>query len=292
MQKARVIRRRIRAVSKTRQITRTMEMVAASKLRRAAQRVAAARPYATKLAEAISELFTPELAARFQILRQADRVGRAAVVLLTSNRGLAGGFNTNLIREARTAREAWRNEGAETELHVVGKKGISAFRFRREPMALERSDLSDRPTMEDARSLADPLMARFESGEIDAVEIVFAHFKSPLSTPPVRLRVLPVRPAREPGGRGAGPAADYILEPSAEEILSRVVPLYVRNAFYRALVENAASEHGSRRTAMKNATDNADEMIENLSRTLNRARQAEITLQLAEIVGGAEALRG
>jgi F-type H+-transporting ATPase subunit gamma len=143
--------------------------------------------------------------------------------------------------------------------------------------------------MDDARSLADPLLARFEVGELDAVEIVFAHFKSPLSTPPARLRVLPVRPAREPG---AGPAVDYLLEPSADEILRSVVPLYVRNAFYRALVENAASEHGARRTAMKNATDNADEMMENLTRTLNRARQAEITLQLAEIVGGAEALKG
>jgi F-type H+-transporting ATPase subunit gamma len=289
MLKARVIRRRIRAVSKTRQITHTMEMVAASKLRRAVERVSAARPYAAKLTEAIASLFTPELAARYPILRQPEPVRRAAVVLLTSNRGLAGGFNTNLIREARLAMREWRDAGAEPELHVVGKKGINAFRFRRVPMALERSDITDRPTMDDARTLADPLMARFESEAIDAVEIVFAHFKSPLSTPPARLRVLPVRPSGEPG---AGPAADYILEPSADEILRRVVPLYVRNAFYRALVENAASEHGSRRTAMKNATDNADEMIENLTRTLNRARQAEITLQLAEIVGGAEALKG
>lgn len=289
MLKARVVRRRIRAVSKTRQITHTMEMVAASKLRRAVSRVAAARPYAMKLAEAISSLFTPELGARYPILRQPEEVRRAAVLLLTSNRGLAGGFNTNLIREARLATDAWRAAGAEPELHVVGKKGINAFRFRRAPMALERSDLGDRPTMDDARSLADPLMARFETGELDAVEIVFAHFKSPLSTPPTRVTVLPVRPAREPGARRV---IDYLLEPSADEILRHVVPLYVRNAFYRALVENAASEHGSRRTAMKNATDNAAEMIENLTRTLNRARQAEITLQLAEIVGGAEALKG
>ena len=289
MQKARVIRRRIRAVSKTRQITHTMEMVAASKLRRAAERVSAARPYATKLAEALASLFTPELAARYPILRQPTPVRRAAVVLLTSNRGLAGGFNTNLIREARAAMREWQDAGAEPELHVVGKKGINAFRFRRVPMALERSDIGDQPTLDDARSLADPLMQRFESQAIDAVEIVFAHFKSPLSTPPTRLRVLPVRPAAQPD---AGPAVEYLLEPDADEILRRIVPLYVRNAFYRALVENAASEHGSRRTAMKNATDNADEMIENLTRTLNRARQAEITLQLAEIVGGAEALRG
>jgi F-type H+-transporting ATPase subunit gamma len=287
MQKARVIRRRIRSVRKTRQITHTMEMVAASKLRRAAERVASARPYAATLREVIAGLFAPEFAERHPVLRQPATVRRAAVLLLTSNRGLAGGFNANLIREATLALRAWEAAGAETELHVVGKKGIQTFRFRRVPMATQRTDIGDRPTPDDARSLADPLLARFEAGELDAVEIVFAHFKSPLSTPPTRWRVLPVEPAAD----GRRPV-EFLFEPSADEILRRIVPLYVRNAVYRALVENAASEQGARRTAMKNATENADEMIENLTRVLNRARQSEITLQMAEIVGGAEALRG
>lgn len=289
MLKARIIRRRVRSVRKTRDITHTMEMVAASRLRRAQERVAAARPYAAKLAEVMARLFTPELAERYPILRQPAAARRAAVLLLTSNRGLAGAFNANLIREAQAALAEYRAAGVETELHVVGRKGVSAFRFRRVPMALARADIGDRPTPEHARSLADPLMQRFESGEIDAVEVIFAHFKSPLSTPAVRVRILPVQPVRE---KGVGRAIHYLFEPSADEILARIVPLYVRNAVYRALVENAASEQGARRTAMKNATDNAEEMIENLTRELNKARQAEITKQIAEIVGGAEALRG
>ncbi|MBI4512661.1 MAG: ATP synthase F1 subunit gamma [Gemmatimonadetes bacterium] len=289
MQKARLVRRRIRAVRKTRDITHTMEMVAASKLRRAQERVVAARPYAAKLAEVMARLFTPELAERYPILRQPVRPRRAAVLLLTSNRGLAGAFNANLIREAQAAMAEHRAAGVETELHVAGRKGVAAFRFRRIPLALARSDIGDRPALADARSLADPLMLRFETGELDAVDVVFAHFKSPVSTPAVRMRILPVTPARE---KGVGRAIHYLFEPSADEILARVVPLYVRNTIYRALVENAASEQGARRTAMKNATDNAEDMIERLTRTLNKARQAEITQQLAEIVGGAEALKG
>jgi F-type H+-transporting ATPase subunit gamma len=289
MQKARDIKRRIRSVQGTRQITHTMEMVAASKLRRAQERVRAARPYAAKLAEVIAGLFTPELAEKYPILRQPEKVRRSALILLTSNRGLAGGFNVNLIRKARTTLEELRGDGAEVEFHVIGRKGISFFRFRKEPMASARQDISDRPTMEDARSLVDSLIPRFESGELDAVDIVYSQFVSALSTPPMRMRVLPVR---QPEAAEGARASNYLFAPSAEEILRTVLPLYVRNSAYRALVETAAGEQGARRTAMKNATDNADELVQSLTRDYNRARQSQITQELTEITGGAEALKG
>ncbi len=289
MQKARDIRRRIRSIQNTRQITHTMEMVAASKMRRAQERVLAARPYAAKLAEVIAGLFAPQLAEKYPILRQPEVARRSAVILLTSNRGLAGGFNVNLIRKARETLDELRGGGVDVELHVSGRKGISFFRFKGEAMATARVDISDRPTMNDAHSIIDPLIPRFESGELDAIDIVYAQFKSALSTPPVRMRVLPVR---TPEGAAARRAVNYIFQPSAEEILTFVLPLYVRNAMYRALVETAAAEQGARRTAMKNATDNADELVKTLTREYNKARQAQITQELTEITGGAEALRG
>ncbi len=289
MQKARDIKRRIRSVQGTRQITHTMEMVAASKLRRAQDRVRAARPYAAKLSEVIAGLFTPELAEKYPILRQPEEIQRSVLILLTSNRGLAGGFNVNLIRKARTILDELRDAGTEVEFHVIGRKGIAFFRFRKEPMAVARQDISDRPTMEDARSLVDPLIPRFEAGELDAVDIVYSQFMSALSTPPMRMRVLPVRPPeKEEGVR----ASNYLFTPSAEEILRTVLPLYVRNSAYRALVETAAGEQGARRTAMKNATDNADELTQTLTREYNKARQSQITQELTEITGGAEALKG
>jgi F-type H+-transporting ATPase subunit gamma len=287
MAKAREIRRRIRSVEKTRQITKTMEMVATSKLKRATDRVNAARPYSQRLGGVISRLLNPELAARYALLRQPEVVRRAAVLVITSNRGLAGAFNVNLIREARQLVSRLRGDGVAVELHVVGRKGISAFRFAREEMATMRADIGDRPTAEHAASLVEPLVARFQSGEIDAVYAVYAQFRSALSTPPAVLRVLPVEP---PAARAGGRQVDYILSPSADEILNRLLPLYVRNTVYRVLVETAAGEQGARRTAMKNATDSAGDILDNLRRVYNRARQTAITQEIAEIVGGAAAL--
>ena len=289
MAKARELKGRIRSVQNTRKITKTMEMVATSKLKRAQDRVGAARPYAERLASVIQRLLTPELAARYPLLRQPEPVRRAAIVLITANRGLAGAFNANLIREARNLLQRLRDEGVEVELHVVGKKGISYFKFQREPMETTRTDIGDKPGAEEADSLIDPLMERFIAGELDAVYVVHAEFISALSTPPATQQLLPIRPPEEEG-EGRGAEIDYILEPSADEILSKILPLYVRNGMYRALVETAAAEQGARRTAMKSATDNAGDMIQVLTRTYNRARQAAITQEIAEIVGGAAAL--
>jgi F-type H+-transporting ATPase subunit gamma len=283
--KGRELKGRIKSVEGTRKITRTMEMVATSKLKRAQDRVVSARPYSRALAEVIGDLYSPELAERFPLLRQPKRVRRAAVLLITSNRGLAGAFNSNLIKETRNLLARLEGEGTEIEFHVVGRKGLGFFRFVGRTIATNRTDLTDRPTADDAVALVEPMMASFIAGTVDAVYVVYAKFASVLSTPPTAERILPVTPPPK-----AGAQRDYLLFPSAEAILSELLPLYVRNVVYRALVETAAGEQGARRTAMKNATDNAGEMLNVLRRTYNRARQAQITQEIAEIVGGAEAL--
>ena len=300
MAKPRELKRRIRSVQNTKKITKTMELVSTSKLKRAQDRVVGARPYAQALADVIGQLYSPELAERFPLLRQPGRTGRGAgvrragLLLITSNRGLCGAFNANLIREARRRLEELESQDAHTELHLVGKKGVSYFKFTKRNIASQRVDIGDRPTLEHAAELAKPLMERFSKGELDAVDVVFAKFNSAVSTPPTTLRVLPVTPPekRRSGGQKATAPVNYILQPSAEEILQQLLPLYVQNQFYRALVETAAAEHGARRTAMKNATDAGSDMLNILQRTFNRARQAQITQELAEIVGGAEALKG
>jgi F-type H+-transporting ATPase subunit gamma len=302
MAKGRQLKGRIRSVQNTRKITRTMELVSTSKLKRAQDRVIAARPYAEALREVLADLVTPDLADRFPLLRKPAPPAkggptRAAVVLLTSNRGLAGAFNSNLIKEARRRIETLESQGHTVELHGVGKKGIGFFRYLGRKLSLERMDIGDKPTADHAAEVAEPLIEAYSAGALASVDLVHARFVSALTTPPVTTRILPVETAARRGGGAAGqegdrPTRDYILAPNAEAILEQLLPLYVRNAVYRGLVETAAAEHGARRTAMKNATDNAGEILEVLKRTYNRQRQASITQEIAEIVGGAAALQG
>lgn len=284
MSQSREVKRRIRSVDNTRQITRTMEMVATSKLKRASDRVQAARPYGDALEEIVRSLHDPALADRFPLLRVPGTVERGAILLLTANRGLAGAFNVNLIRQANRLLEELRSEGVEVELHVAGKKGIGVFRYQGEELASEHTDVPDTPTPEDAERLVGPLRDRFGAGELDVVYVVGSEFRSALSTPPMSRKLLPIE-----GGASDLDPESFILEPSGDRIIRRLLPLYVRNAVYRMLVENAAAEQGARRIAMKNATDNAGEMLDDLKRTYNRARQAQITQEIAEIVGGAAA---
>ena len=287
MAKGRELVGRIKTTENTRKITRTMEMVATSKMKRASDRVAAARPYAAALGDVISSLFNPDLTERFPLLRQPTAEKRVALVLLTANRGLCGAFNANLIKEARHTLARLEEQGVQVDLHVVGKKGIGYFRYIGRELASARTDITDRPTAADASSLVDQLMADFISGALDGVYVVHSKFNSVLSTPPHTERVLPVAaPVRK------GAARDYLLFPSADAILTELLPSYVRNAVYRGLVETAAAEQAARRTAMKSATDNAGDMLTLLRRTYNRARQANITQEIAEIVGGAAALQG
>jgi F-type H+-transporting ATPase subunit gamma len=298
MAKGRELKGRIKSFENTRKITRTMEMVATSKMKRAQDRVVAARPYAAALREVIASLYDPELATQFPLLRQPATVRRAAVIALTSNRGLAGAFNANLIREARVLVERLESKGTAVDLYAVGRKGVGYFRYVGRQVAAARTDLTDRPSAQDAADIVKPAVEAFAAGTLDAVYVVYARFVSALSTPPTTDQILPVQPPVREASPGAAPSVvssrrhDYILSPSAESILESLLPAYVRNTVYRALVETSAAEQGARRTAMKNATDNANDVINGLRRDYNRARQAQITQEIAEIVGGAAALSG
>lgn len=285
MAKGRELKGRIKSVENTRKITRTMEMVATSKMKRATDRVVAARPYAIALGEMLGHVYTPELAERFPLLRRPTQMKTVALLLLTANRGLCGAFNANLIKEARARMAEWEARGIVVEMHIVGKKGIGYFKYLGKNILTQRIDITDKPTAADAASLVDELMARFAAGQLDAVYVTGAKYKSALSAPPATDAVLPVTPPA-----GGGQLRDFILAPSSDEILEALLPAYVRNAVYRALVETEAGFQSAQRTAMKNATDNATDMLQVLKRTYNTARQAQITQEIAEIVGGAAAL--
>jgi F-type H+-transporting ATPase subunit gamma len=296
MAKGRQLKGRIRSVQNTRKITRTMELVSTSKLKRAQDRVVAARPYAEALREVIADLATPDLSQTFPLLRRPPPISqggprRAAVILLTSNRGLAGAFNSNLIKEARRRIEAREAEGYGVDLYAIGKKGVGFFKYLGRKLSLERTDIGDKPTADHAAEIAEPLIAAYARGELASVDLVQARFVSALQTPPGTVQILPIEAPTAASG-GTGPSHDYILAPNGAAILEQLLPLYVRNMVYRGLVETAAGEHGARRTAMKNATDNAGEILEVLKRTYNRQRQAGITQEISEIVGGAAALQG
>jgi F-type H+-transporting ATPase subunit gamma len=291
---SKALRGRMKSVQNTRKITRTMELVSTSKLKRAQDRVVAARPYAAALAEVIADLVTPDLAERFPLLRHPAPLAkggprRAAILLVTSNRGLCGGFNANLIKEARKRIEQLEALGYQVELHGVGKKGIGYFRYVGRALASQRIDIGDKPTARHAQELVEGLILDYAAGKLASVDVVCAKFNSPLSTPPT---IIPVLPVVTPAARKGGVKADYILKPGPDQIMEQLLPLYVRNQMYRGLVETAAAEHGARRTAMKNATDNAGDIYDILKRTYNRQRQAAITQEIAEIVGGAAALEG
>ena len=290
MAKGRELKGRIKSVENTRKITRTMEMVATSKMKRAQDRVVAARPYANALADVISSLYSSDLAERFPLLRQPAQPRRVALVVLTSNRGLAGGFNANLIKAARAQIADLERAGVEVDVHVIGKKGLGYFKYVGRALASQRTDITDRPTAENAAEIVDGLMAQFTAQQIDGVYVTYSKFNSVLNTPATTDRILPVTP---PAAKdGASRQRDYLLYPDAETLLTELLPSYVRNAVYRALVETVAGEQSARRTAMKNATDNAGDILNVLRRTYNRARQAQITQEIAEIVGGAAALQG
>ena len=279
------VKRRIKSVENTRQITRTMELVATSKLKKAIDRVRAVAPYSDALASIVGSLYAPELSEKFPLLRLPEKVERAAVLLLTANRGLAGGFNANLIKETRLLLERFAQEGVETDLHIVGKKGIAYFRFRGQAIASTRIDIGDNPSMEDAESVIAGLREDFAVGRVDAVHIVSSEFISAMSTPPRVTDLLPIQEGSESRGLD-----NFILTPKAEILLERLLPAYLRIATYRALGENVAAEQGARRSAMKSATDNAGDVLDYLTRSYNRARQGQITQEIAEIVGGAAAL--
>ena len=289
------IKRRIRSVRNTRKITKAMELVAAAKLRRAEARIAALRPYAERMRELVIGTARATPARGFPLLEERED-GRAVGILpLTGDRGLAGPFNAQIIRRALAAEREARGRGQDVRWLVVGKKGRSTLRFRRYDLACAWTGFTDRPTYAEAKAIARKLAELFTAREVDRLVIVYNQYVSPLTQTVAVEDVLPIPRAllEEEGPKSPYEIAlegDFIYEPEPEEILARLLPTYLETVVYRALLESAASEHGARMTAMRNASKNANDLIDQLTLQMNRARQAEITQEILEVVAGADAL--
>jgi F-type H+-transporting ATPase subunit gamma len=287
------IKRRIRSVRNTRKITRAMELVAAAKLRRAQARIEAMRPYAERMQELMAGTARASASVRGLPLLQRREVGRAAVVTLTGDRGLAGAFNAQILREAFALERDLRGEGTEVQWLVAGKKGASTLRFRRYDVAQAWTGFSADPHYHDAQAIAHKLEELYSEQEVDQVFVIYNHFESALRQRVVRQEVLPIPEQVLQSGedeRDRAMLGDFIYEPEPEQILERLLPVYVETELYRALLESAASEQGARMTAMRNASKNAADLIDHLTLQMNRARQAEITQEILEVVAGADAL--
>jgi F-type H+-transporting ATPase subunit gamma len=295
------VRDRISSIQNIRKITRAMEMVAAARLRRAEQRIGALRPYADALrrmtrqaAEAAGNV--PNL----PILEEHEREDTVALLLITGDRGLAGAFNSQIIRAGVRAGDEHEGEGRQLRWYASGRRGVSSLSFRGREVQEGFIGFSERPSYADARRIAEKLIAAYTDGEVDRVEVFYNHYVSPLTQYVTRETLLPLQHASilEEGESGeaerdeesAGARALVEYEPDPEEILRRLIPDYVEISVYRALLESTASELGARMTAMRNATENAGEIIDDLTLEMNRARQAEITQEIMEVVAGAEAL--
>ena len=281
------IRNRVRSVKSTKQITKTMELVATSKMKRAQERVAAAAPYNDKLQELLSEIAAKGSSFNDPLLTEREKVKRVNVLLICANRGLCGGYNANSIKLAKGLVDQQIADGREVDFDIVGKKGISTLKFQGYELKRTYIDISDKPSLADAQKIVAPMREAFLKGETDEVHVVWTHWVSVGRQDTSSFRLLPITPPKNEDKPKSG---DMILDPSPEELLSSLLPMYLTQSIYTCLVEANASEQVARRTAMKSATDNAEEMITNLTRRLNRARQAKITQEIAEVVGGAAAL--
>jgi F-type H+-transporting ATPase subunit gamma len=288
------IKRRVRSVKNTRKITKAMELVAAAKLRRAEARIAAMRPYADRMLELMAGTARAASSVRGIPLLQRREVQTVAIVPLTGDRGLAGPFNGQILRRAFALEREVRGEGAGVRWLVAGKKGRSTLAFRRYDVAAAWTGFSDQPSYADAQTIAHRLADLYTEGEVDRVIVVYNQFESALVQRVVEQEVLPIAEhlfeTSEEDRREDALRGDFIYEPEPEEILERLVPVYLETELYRSLLESAASEQGARMTAMRNASKNAGELIDRLTLEMNRARQAEITQEILEVVAGADAL--
>ncbi len=292
------ISRRIRSIRNTRKITRAMELVAGAKLRKAQNRIEAMRPYADRMTELM--VGTARAASSFRnlpLLQRRENVERVAVVPITGDRGLAGAFNAQVVRRALALERELRGQGQEVSWFVAGKKGASTLRFRRYEVGQAWTGFSDDPRYADAQAIAHRLAELYSEGEVDRVVVVYNAFVSPLVQRVTVMDVLPIpEQVLEAGEDDAASEqalrGDFIYEPEPEEILARLLPVYLETQLYRALLESAASEQGARMTAMRNATKSAGELIDSLTLAMNRARQAAITQEILEVVAGAEGITG
>ncbi|MEK8144878.1 F0F1 ATP synthase subunit gamma [Streptomyces sp. M10(2022)] len=296
----RVYKRRIQAVTATKKITKAMEMIAASRIVKAQRKVSASMPYATELNRAVTAVATGSTT-KHPLTTEAESPSRAAVLLITSDRGLAGGYSSNAIKAAERLRERLAAEGKEVDAYIVGRKGVAYYGFRERKVAESWTGFTDSPQYSDAKRVAAPLIEAIQKdtaeGGVDELHIVFTEFVSMMTQNAVDNRMLPLSldQVAETETSAAGSTKGEVLplfdfEPSAEDVLDALLPRYVESRIYNALLQAAASEHAARRRAMKSATDNAGDLIKSLSRLANAARQAEITQEISEIVGGAGAL--
>jgi len=286
----RKLRRRINSVQSTKKITRAMEMIAASRVVKAQQRVAAARPYSEQITEVLRQLAAAGVALDHPLLKERD-VDTVGYIVLAADRGLAGAYNTQVLRMADRAIQGDVAEGRDYSLSIGGAKAVGFFRYRGYRIDEAHTGYTEMPSYEDARVVASGIMSRYEEGEVDQVQLVYTRFLSVGSQKTVNTQLLPMEREEIEDLAAQGPEADYEFEPGAEGILERLLPRYVEARVFAAMLDAAASEHASRQRAMKAATDNAEEMIDTLSVQANKIRQAGITTEIMDVVGGAEALR-
>ena len=288
------IKRRIRSVRNTRKITKAMELVAAARLRKAEERIVQMRDYADRMQELTAGTARAASSLRGLSLLQQREPNRVAIVVLTGDRGLAGAFNGQILRRAFAVERRLRSEGSDVRWLAVGRKGLSTLRFRRYELEQSWIGFTDMPSYADAQAVAHRLAELYREEEIDRALLVYNSYVSPLVQRVTEQQVLPISEEvlarEEEDERTQALLGDFIYEPEPEQILERLLPVYVETEVYRALLESAASEHGARMTAMRNASKNAAELIDSLTLDLNRARQAEITQEILEVVAGADAL--
>ena len=288
----RVVRGRIRAVQSIAKITRAQELIASSRIVRAQQRLRTAEPYARELTRAVEAVISRSTSVTHPFTSEPEHPSRAAVLILTSDQGFAGAFNANVLRESARLRQLLRERGVQPLLYVAGRKGIGWHRFRELDVAASWSGFSAAPTYADAQAITTALLEAFTADQdgVDEIHLVATDFVSMLTQRPSVRRLLPLEIVETTEEHPSGPLPQYEFEPSPEVVLDALLPQYVASRIYYAMLESAASELASRRRAMKAATDNANDLIETLTREANNARQAEITQEISEIVGGASAL--
>ena len=294
------LKRRVRSITNTRKVTRAMELVASARLRRAQMRIEAMRPYADRMLELMAGVSKAAGAVRLPLLERREQIAKVAILPVTADRGLAGGFNAQVIRRSLALMREQEAEGREVVWFSTGRKASSTLRFRRLNLVQGWTGFSERPAYSDAQAIAHAVSEAYTSGEVDTVFVVYNAFVSALTQKVTVRELLPIPTDLLEGEEGEGREEerpelgnpDFIYEPEPEEILARLLPVYVETELYRALLESAASEQGARMTAMRNASKAAGELIDSLTLAMNRARQAEITQEILEVVAGADALSG
>jgi F-type H+-transporting ATPase subunit gamma len=285
----------MRSVKATKKITKAMELISASRIVKAQQRVAASTPYANELTRAVSAVATYS-STNHPLTTESENPRRAAILVISADRGMAGAYSNNAIKEGEQLAALLKERGLETASYLVGRKAVNYYRFRNREIAGSWTGFSDTPTYENAKEVADALLTAFladsaqDKAGVDEIHIIFTEFRSMITQEAQAKRMLPLEVVESSAPAPSGLLPMYEFEPNAAEVLNALLPRYIEARIFNAMLQSAASEHAARRRAMKSATDNADELIKSLTRRANAARQAEITQEISEIVGGADAL--